>query len=97
MSDFTAWNGEALTQGAADLRLAYRGIRDELNDLQTALEAKLEQWDGDARSAYQDAKQQWNEGANGLNDILDRLNLAVDNIHNNYSGAERANQGIFGG
>lgn len=97
MNDYTAWNGEALTQGAADMRLAYRGIRDSLDDLEKALEAKLGQWDGDARAAYTEAKQQWNEGANGLNEILDRLNLAVENIHGNYSGAERANQGIFGG
>lgn len=95
MSDYTAWNSEGLTQGAADLRLAYRGIRDSLNDLEKALEAKLGEWSGEAREAYTDAKRQWNEGANGLNDILDNLNLAVENIHSNYSATERANQGIF--
>ena len=97
MTEFTQWDSGSLSQGAADLRLAYRGIEDELNDLEKALEAKLDLWEGDAKQAYWDAKAQWEQGTRELNNILERLGVAVTDIESNYSATERANQGIFGG
>lgn len=96
MNDFTKWDSGGLTQGAADLRNAYRAIKDELDDLESTLEAKLEYWEGDARSAYSDAKSDWNKATDELNDILERLGLAVNNINDNYTATERSNSGIFG-
>ncbi|MEQ4206454.1 WXG100 family type VII secretion target [Actinopolymorpha sp. B17G11] len=95
MSDFTRFDPAALDQLQANLRLAYRGIQDETNDLEKALEAKLANWHGGARDAYTDAKAQWEKAISELNDVLGQLGAAVENIKVNYSETERSNQTIF--
>jgi WXG100 family type VII secretion target len=95
MTDFTRWDPAALDQLQANLRLAYRGVEDETNDLEKALEAKLAEWDGDAKQAYWDAKAQWEKAIGELNDVLSQLGAAVENIKGNYTATERSNTGIF--
>jgi ESAT-6 family protein len=95
MSDFTRWNSGALDQLTANLRLAYRGVEDETNDLEKALESKLADWDGDAKQAYWDAKAQWEKAIRELNDVLNHLHAAVTDIHSNYTATERSNTTIF--
>lgn len=95
MSDYTAWNGSSMTQAEADLRLAYRGIKDELEDLEREVEKHLQQWTGTARESYTSAKSDWHTATDELNHILGTLGVAVRDIHDNYSQAERDNQTIF--
>jgi WXG100 family type VII secretion target len=95
MSDFTRWDPAALDQLQANLRLAYRGIEDETNDLEKSLEAKLANWDGGAKEAYWDAKRQWEKAIQELNQVLGQLGAAVQNIKDNYTETERSNSTIF--
>ena len=95
MSDFTRWDPAALDQLQANLRLAYRGVEDETNDLEKSLEAKLGEWDGEAKQAYWDAKAQWERAISELNDVLSQLGVAVENIKTNYTDTERSNTTIF--
>ena len=95
MSDFTKWDPAQLDQLQANLRLAYRGIEDETNDLEKALEAKLAQWEGSAKEAYWDAKAQWEKAISELNQVLGQLGAAVENIKSNYTETERSNSTIF--
>ena len=95
MSDLTRWNSQALLDLQSNLRLAYRGVEDETNDLEKSLEAKLQEWDGDAKTAYWDAKAQWEKAIRELNGVLDQLHAAVQNVHDNYTATERSNTTIF--
>lgn len=96
-SDYTAYNSAAMTQAVADFRSAYRMLQDELDDLEQAVEGKLQMWTGDARGAYTAAKKKWDEEAAALNGILSELGASVDNVHTNYNQAERDGVGIFEG
>ena len=91
----TAWSAQALDELEANLRLAYRGVEDETNDLEKYIEGKLQDWTGDAREAYTDAKRQWEQAIRELNGVLDNLGVAVKNIHENYSSTERSNATIL--
>jgi WXG100 family type VII secretion target len=95
MTDFTRWNAEALDQLQANLRLAYRGVEDETNDLEKALEDKLSEWNGEAKEAYWQAKAQWEKAIGELNQVLGQLGAAVENIKTNYTETERSNTTIF--
>ena len=96
-SDYTAYNAAAMTQAVADFRSAYRMTKDELDDLEKAVETKLSDWTGDARGAYTTAKAQWDRDAAELNDVLEQLGASVENVHQNYNQAERDGVGIFEG
>ena len=95
MSDFTRWDPASLDTLQANLRLAYRGVQDETDDLEKTLEGKLADWDGDARAAYTDAKAQWDKACRELNDVLGQLGAAVENIKQNYTDTERSNTTVF--
>lgn len=95
MSDTTTYDSAALQQLAADLRLAYRGISDELDDLEKSLESKLAMWDGEARGAYTDAKRQWDQKTVELNTILQQIGAAVENTNENYTRTEKDNTSMF--
>lgn len=95
MTDFTRWSAESLDQLQANLRLAYRGVEDETNDLEKALEAKLADWSGEAKEAYWQAKAQWEKAIGELNTVLGQLGAAVENIKTNYTATERSNTTIF--
>lgn len=95
MSDYTRWDSGGMSQAEADLRLAYRGIAGELEDLEREVEKHLDRWTGTARDAYTTAKSEWHKGTDELNTILGTLGVAVRDIHENYTKAERDNQTIF--
>lgn len=95
--DFTRWDDGKMSEAEADLRLAYRQIKENLENLEKDLEKTLGQWESEAREYYDDARRQWNEGAAGLNDILAQLGVAVGNIRENYTATEKNNASIFGG
>ncbi|WP_020574946.1 WXG100 family type VII secretion target [Actinopolymorpha alba] len=95
MSDLTRWNSQALIDLQTNLRLAYRGVEDETNDLESSLEGKLAEWEGDAKQAYWDAKAQWEQAIAELNQVLDQLGAAIGNVHENYTSTEKANESIF--
>lgn len=95
--DYTRWSAGSMTQAVADLRTAYRLTEDELNDLETALEGKLQDWEGGARQAYWDAKRDWEQQTKELNAILEQLGAAVGDVHENYNAAEKDGVGIFEG
>jgi 6 kDa early secretory antigenic target len=97
MSDSTTWSAAAMTQAVADFRSAYRMTEDELNDLESAVENRLQEWTGDAKEAYGVAKREWEKTTRELNAILEQLGAAVENVHGNYNQAERDGVGIFEG
>ncbi|MCP2343647.1 WXG100 family type VII secretion target [Actinomadura rupiterrae] len=93
---YTKANFGTMQQAQADFTLAYRALIDELSDLEKELEKHLQQWEGDAVSAYWDAKRQWDSAAQHIGTVLNQLGVVIGEAHQNYSAAERKNSGIWG-
>ncbi|REE96581.1 WXG100 family type VII secretion target [Thermomonospora umbrina] len=97
MTDYTKVNFGGMQQAQADFTLAYRALVDELDDLEKTLEAQLSQWEGDAVTAYWEAKAKWDAAAAQIGNVLAQLGTVIGEAHSNYSAAERANQGLWAG
>lgn len=95
MSDYTRANFSQLQQSQADFHLALRALQDTLHDLETDLQSHLAQWEGGAQQAYGVAKSQWDGAAAHMASVLGGLGMVIGDAHENYSSAERANQGIW--
>lgn len=96
MSDYTRANFSGLQTAQADFGLSYRALVDTLDDLERDLESKLAQWEGSARSAYYEAKKQWDSAAAHMGQVLQQLGVVIGDAHENYSAAERRNAGLWG-
>ncbi len=95
--DYTRANFGTLQQAEADFSLAFRALRDELDDLNGELRTLLAPWVGVAGSTYETAKTQWNSAANDMSAVLNQLGLVIGNVHQNYSAAEKANNDLWSG
>lgn len=92
---YTQWSAEVLEQLAGDLDKAHKTIVAEFDDMETRLESNLADWQGEARMAYQDAKRQWNQKQEEMNDILHKFQQAVRQIHQQYGDTESRNQSMW--
>lgn len=95
MTDAVGWNEQALDEGAADLNLAYKAIKAEIEDLTNDLDKNLSSWVGDDQAAYQAAKDTWTREIGELGDVLDSMSKAVSSIKENYMSTEKKNESIF--
>jgi early secretory antigenic target protein ESAT-6 len=95
--DYTRANFGTLQQAEADFSLAFRALRDELDDLDGELKKLLAPWVGQAGSTYEVAKGQWNSAAADMSTVLQRLGITIGDVHQNYSAAEKANNDLWSG
>jgi WXG100 family type VII secretion target len=95
MTEFTSWDSQTMDELEANLRLAYRGVEDETNDLEKAIENKTQDWTGEAREAYWQKKAEWEAAIRELNSILERMGAGVKDIHENFTSTERSNATMF--
>lgn len=95
MSDFTSVNAGAMQQGIADLNTAYKALTEQLSTLEGQLNSSLAQWDGAARSAYTQAKAEWDAAANHMGDVIAKMQQVMTQISENYDSNERAIQGSW--
>lgn len=96
MSDFTQVNAGAMQQGIGDLQTAYTGTDSTLTDLEQQLEASLAQWDGAAREAYTVAKSKWDQAANHMSQVIQKMQTTLTSISDNYDSNERNIEGSWG-
>lgn len=95
MSDFTQVNAGAMQQGIGDLQTAYNGTESTLTDLEQQLEASLAQWDGGAREAYGVAKAKWDQAANHMAQVIQKMQTTLTSISDNYDSNERTIAGSW--
>lgn len=65
-----------------------------LQDLRTQLDAM--DWEGDDKTAYEEAKVQWDNAFAKINEILQGVGTAVNNAKERYMETEAANAQRFG-
>jgi ESAT-6 family protein len=69
----------------------------ELGRLDANLHTSLSAWDGEARDAYQVARQRWKAAADEMARNLAWLHGVVKTAHGNYSSARQTNIGMWRG
>ncbi len=93
MSDTTLVNSQAMTQGIDDLRQAHTKLTENLGTLEGQLNSSLGQWEGDARSAYTEAKAKWDASAEHMGQVIQKMNSVLGTIAQGYDDNERRIQG----
>ena len=69
-------NYSALDAAAADIRSGSSNLQSCIDDLESTLNRLRASWEGAAQEAYDAAQVKWNEGLDGLKDVLDRTSNA---------------------
>lgn len=95
--DYTRANFMTLQEAEADFSMAFRALRDELDDLDRELRGLLAPWIGDAALNYEGTQREWNSAANDMSNVLRALGLAIGDVHHNYASAEKANADLWAG
>jgi WXG100 family type VII secretion target len=95
--DYTRANFHGMAQAQADFELIYRGVADELQDLNGDLIKLLGEWIGDANNQYGQTMSKWNTAADDMSNTLKALGLTIRDVHSNYSEAERHNAALWEG
>ena len=92
--DFQVQYG-ALDQAASDITTGAGNLESCLNDLENTLNQLRSSWEGQAQEAYQAAQLKWNEGLEGLKDVLRRTSAAVDSARSNYQQTDQSSAARF--
>ncbi|WP_081913008.1 WXG100 family type VII secretion target [Glycomyces sp. NRRL B-16210] len=93
MSGRIAMSYEELEAATAEIASQSGEMTSTLADLRTQLDAM--DWQGADKSSYEEAKLQWDQSFEKINDILEAVGRAVDNAKNRYQETEAANAARF--
>ncbi len=89
MSDTTSVSGSQMQQGIADLQAAHSAVEQQLSELEQQVGAKLAEWEGSAREAYNAAKAQWDASAQHMSSVIQTMHTTLTGISDNYDSNER--------
>jgi early secretory antigenic target protein ESAT-6 len=92
---YTSANFGVLSSQAENFAIVAGTMRKELDELESSLQSKLSQWDGDAQTAYWRYKKQWDAAAADMQNVIQKLGLAIGNAHSNYTEAEKFGVNLF--
>lgn len=96
MSDLTQVNAAAMTTGITDLGQAHKALTDNLETLKGQLNQSLAQWDGAARQAYAEVQQSWDQSADKMAQITNKMTTVLGSISQGYGDNERNIQSNWG-
>ena len=88
-------NYAALDSAAADIKTGASNLQSCLDDLENTLNQLRSSWEGKTQEAYDTAQRQWNQGLEGLKDVLRRTSSAVDSARSNYQSTDQSNAARF--
>ncbi|WP_048776964.1 WXG100 family type VII secretion target [Sanguibacter keddieii] len=88
-------NYGALDGAAADIKTGANNLQNCLDDLENTLNQLRSSWEGKTQEAYDTAQRQWNQGLEGLKDVLTRTSNAVDSARSNYQQTDQSNAARF--
>ena len=88
-------NYGALDAAAADINTGAANLQNCLDDLEGTLNKLRSNWEGKTQEAYDAAQRQWNQGLEGLKDVLTRTSAAVDSARDNYQSTDQSNAARF--
>ena len=88
-------NYGALEIAAADIKNGANNLQNCLDQLTDTLNQLRSNWEGQTQEAYDVAQRQWNQGLEGLKDVLRRTSSAVDSARSNYQQTDQSNAARF--
>ena len=88
-------NDGTLDAAAADIKNGANNLQNCLDHLVGTLDKLRSNWEGQTQEAYEVAQRQWNEGLDGLRDVLTRTSAAVDSARENYQATDQSNAARF--
>ena len=88
-------NYGALDGAAADIKTGANNLQNCPDDLENTLNQLRSSWEGKTQEAYDTAQRQWNQGLEGLKDVLTRTSNAVDSARSNYQQTDQSNAARF--
>lgn len=88
-------NYGTLEIAAADIKNGANNLQNCLDHLVDTLNKLRSNWEGQTQEAYEAAQRQWNEGLDGLRDVLSRTSAAVDSARDNYQATDQSNAARF--
>ena len=96
MSQTTKFNKGGIDQGAADLALVAKTMKQELDELKAFIGTRSQEWEGPAREAYRVAQGEGDRSFIQMQATLHLSSSAVQQIGENYQTTEQRNASIWG-
>ncbi|MBO0882382.1 MAG: WXG100 family type VII secretion target [Mycobacterium sp.] len=81
--------------GMQNFMAAHKSLTSTLDEMEHDVEAKLAEWDGDARQEYLRAKAQWRQAADHMAMVVQNMGGAIGSGNENYRGAENKGVGLW--
>lgn len=88
MSDYTFDFNQA-DATVYDMNQITQRINSALAEMETAVEARMQDWDGSAKSQYAISKAQWDKSAGDMGVFLEQARLTLLQISDNYGTTEQ--------
>lgn len=88
-------NYAVLEAAAADINTGAANLEAALDNLEQLLNQLRSNWEGQTQEAYEEAQRRWNQGLEGLKDVLRRTSSAVDAARSNYQTTDQSNAARF--
>lgn len=86
----------AIDQLAVSIDGQVRQIETQLEDLRSAITKLAQSWTGAANESFQGVQRNWNQSADDLNNVLNRIAVAVHAAHDAYQHTEQQNTNVWG-
>lgn len=81
-----------LDSARSTIQTTWTNISREMDELKRYLQPMVENWTGDASSAYQVYQAKWDRSAADLNQVLNQIGVALGTSNENYQAGEAANR-----
>lgn len=96
MSDgYMSINFAALQQAHDDLAASHQAVQAHIEALEAELQSRLAHWDGEAKEAYYQVKQQWDGAIAHMQAVLAAAQTHIANSVETYMSTEAGNVGIW--
>jgi WXG100 family type VII secretion target len=73
-----------------------RQIESQLEELRSAITKLAQTWQGGAQESFQAVQNRWNQSADDLTNVLNRIGVAVHTAHDAYQHTEQQNTSVWG-
>lgn len=88
-------NYAALSTAEQELGGAYTAAKTTIDDLQAKLNQHLADWDGDARTAYDEVRREWQKAFEHMSAVLQRATNHLGGTREHMQNTERNNTRIW--
>jgi WXG100 family type VII secretion target len=86
----------AISNLAGQINSQVNQIESQLEQLRAGIQKLALEWEGGAQDAFHAVQQNWNNSADDLTAVLNRIATAVHAAHDSYRSTETSNTNVWG-